>query len=114
MTNQMAGRNRSGNRPGKQLGTGQHHTTRLCLELMESEAAGSKNAGYGLRSGILFIGGMLLGAKEVFVLWTSKKTLFGLQRINAAENHLPEEAIQYVADTCSRMKRCGAEIGSGL
>ena len=54
--------------PESSFGTGQHHTTRLCLELMESEAAGSKMLDMGCGSGILFIGGMLLGAKEVFAV----------------------------------------------
>ena len=48
--------------PESSFGTGQHHTTRLCLELMESEAAGSKMLDLGCGSGILSIAALRLGA----------------------------------------------------
>ena len=51
--------------PESSFGTGQHHTTRLCLELMESEAAGSKMLDMGCGSGILSVAAHMLGAEDV-------------------------------------------------
>lgn len=51
--------------PGSSFGTGQHHTTQLCMELMEGlnwEEARLLDIGTG--SGILAIAGLLLGAKS--------------------------------------------------
>ena len=49
--------------PASSFGTGQHHTTRLCLELLEKSLnKGDKLLDMGCGSGILSIGAMLLGA----------------------------------------------------
>ena len=51
--------------PASSFGTGQHHTTRLCLELLEKSL--NKDdviLDMGCGSGILSIGAMLLGAKR--------------------------------------------------
>lgn len=49
--------------PASSFGTGQHHTTRLCLELLEKcLKPGDKLLDLGCGSGILSIGAMLLGA----------------------------------------------------
>lgn len=51
--------------PGSSFGTGQHHTTQLCMELMEGlswEDASLLDIGTG--SGILAIAGLLLGARD--------------------------------------------------
>ena len=51
--------------PASSFGTGQHHTTRLCLELLEkSLKKGDKLLDMGCGSGILSIGAMLLGAES--------------------------------------------------
>ena len=48
--------------PASSFGTGQHHTTRLCLELMESEVQPSTRLlDLGCGSGILGIGALILG-----------------------------------------------------
>lgn len=53
--------------PGQAFGTGDHPTTRLCLELMEkAPIRGSTVADIGCGSGILSIGAVLLGAASVF------------------------------------------------
>ena len=51
--------------PASSFGTGQHHTTRLCLELAEGVLNdGDRVLDLGCGSGILSIGTILLGAKE--------------------------------------------------
>jgi len=55
--------------PGQAFGTGDHPTTRLCLELMElPEVAGKRVIDIGCGSGILSIGACLLGASEVLAI----------------------------------------------
>ena len=51
--------------PGSSFGTGQHHTTQLCMELMEGlDWENSSLLDIGTGSGILAIAGLLLGAKD--------------------------------------------------
>lgn len=53
--------------PGLAFGTGYHATTRLCLDwLTEQPLAGLTVIDYGCGSGILGIGALLLGAKQVY------------------------------------------------
>jgi ribosomal protein L11 methyltransferase len=52
--------------PGLAFGTGDHPTTRLCLELLEkTEVEGKRVADVGCGTGILSIGAVRLGAREV-------------------------------------------------
>lgn len=52
--------------PASSFGTGQHNTTRLCLELLEkSLSEGDRVLDMGCGSGILSIGAILLGAHSV-------------------------------------------------
>lgn len=51
--------------PGMAFGTGSHETTRLCMQLMEKYASGGRLLDVGCGSGILAIGGALLGFDEV-------------------------------------------------
>lgn len=52
--------------PASSFGTGQHDTTRLCLELIEKHIEkGDSVLDLGCGSGILSVGAMLLGAKQV-------------------------------------------------
>lgn len=51
--------------PGMAFGTGNHHTTRMCLEFIEAYITdGARMLDIGCGSGILAIAGLLLGAKE--------------------------------------------------
>lgn len=52
--------------PASSFGTGQHNTTKLCLEFLEDVITPNDNVlDLGCGSGILSIGAMLLGAKSV-------------------------------------------------
>ncbi|MDR3691291.1 MAG: 50S ribosomal protein L11 methyltransferase [Fimbriimonas sp.] len=55
--------------PGQAFGTGDHPTTRLCLELMEgADISGRRVLDIGCGSGILSIGACLLGATSVMAI----------------------------------------------
>lgn len=52
--------------PGQAFGTGQHETTRLCIELMEDlDISGWKVADVGCGSGILSIAAAMYGAEKI-------------------------------------------------
>ena len=55
--------------PGMAFGTGTHHTTRMCLTLLEEHIRGGESIiDIGCGSGILSAAGMLLGAKDAVAL----------------------------------------------
>lgn len=77
--------------PASSFGTGKHHTTRLCLELLEKcLQKGDKLLDMGCGSGILSIGAMLLGAgSSVAVDIEENAAATALE--NAEKNHIPAE-----------------------
>ena len=66
----------------------------------------------GCGSGILFIGGMLLGAKEVFAVDIEENAV-RIAKKNAAENHLPEGSYTVRCGNVLSDEALRAEIGSG-
>ncbi|MBO4562364.1 MAG: 50S ribosomal protein L11 methyltransferase [Clostridia bacterium] len=55
--------------PGMAFGTGTHHTTRMCLELLEKHVKGGELiADIGCGSGILSAAAILMGAREAVAL----------------------------------------------
>jgi ribosomal protein L11 methyltransferase len=77
--------------PASSFGTGQHHTTRLCLELMEKSLnPGDKVLDLGCGSGILSIGAMLLGAESAVAVDIEENSVATAIE-NAEKNNIPSE-----------------------
>lgn len=77
--------------PASSFGTGQHHTTRLCLELLEkSLKKGDKVLDLGCGSGILSIGAMLLGAESAVAVDIEENAVHTAIE-NAEKNHIDKE-----------------------
>lgn len=77
--------------PASSFGTGQHHTTRLCLELLEKSLnVGDKILDMGCGSGILSIGAMLLGAESAVAVDIEQNAAATAME-NALKNHISSE-----------------------
>ena len=77
--------------PASSFGTGQHHTTRLCLELIEkSMNKGDKILDLGCGSGILSIAGILLGAEKAVAV-DIEENAAATAKENAEKNNITEE-----------------------
>ncbi len=80
--------------PASSFGTGQHETTALCLEELESlDLTGKALLDMGCGSGILGIGAALLGASEVICVDIEQVAAVTAVE-NARINHLPEGVLQ--------------------
>lgn len=76
--------------PASSFGTGQHHTTRLCLELLEKCInKGDKILDMGCGSGILSIGALLLGAENAVAVDIEENAAVTALE-NAQKNNIPE------------------------
>jgi ribosomal protein L11 methyltransferase len=81
--------------PGQAFGTGAHHSTRLCLELLlELEPAGAL-ADWGCGSGVLAIAAALLGWEPVLACDSDAASLEAT-RTNAIANGVPDIAVERV------------------
>ena len=77
--------------PGQAFGTGEHPTTRLCLELLEEENPKGKNVlDIGCGSGILSIAAAKLGASSVSAIDVEESAI-EITRENAALNEITLE-----------------------
>ncbi len=77
--------------PASSFGTGQHHTTRLCLELLEKSLnSGDRILDMGCGSGILSIGAMLLGAESAVAVDIEQNAAETAME-NAVKNHISPE-----------------------
>ena len=87
--------------PGMAFGTGAHETTRLCLKaLTQVDLAGKSLLDVGCGSGILSIGGVLLGAKDAFGCDIDQLAVEVAKR-NAALNGLTERTAYAAGDLLS-------------
>jgi ribosomal protein L11 methyltransferase len=79
--------------PGVAFGTGAHATTQLCLESLEmrlSEPSNAVVADIGCGSGILSIGALLLGAKQIYAVDTDPLAVMSTEsnrELNQIEPH---------------------------
>jgi ribosomal protein L11 methyltransferase len=81
--------------PGQAFGTGAHHTTRLCLELLlESDPSGAL-ADWGCGTGVLAIAAARLGFDPVLAC-DSEQAAVEATRENAAANGVPGIAVSRV------------------
>ncbi|MCC8130535.1 MAG: 50S ribosomal protein L11 methyltransferase [Oscillospiraceae bacterium] len=77
--------------PENSFGTGRHHTTRLCLELLEKYIKpGDTICDLGAGSGIISIAGMLLGGASATAVDISADAAKTSQE-NARKNGIPDE-----------------------
>ncbi|MDE6673068.1 MAG: 50S ribosomal protein L11 methyltransferase [Ruminococcus sp.] len=77
--------------PASSFGTGQHHTTRLCLELLEKSLKGGEQVlDMGCGSGILSIGAILLGAENAVAVDIEENAV-ATAKENAEKNNIPAE-----------------------
>ncbi len=77
--------------PASSFGTGQHNTTRLCLELLEKYIkSNDRLLDLGCGSGILSIGGILLGAKETVAVDIEENAVHTASE-NAQKNNISSD-----------------------
>ncbi len=87
--------------PGMAFGTGAHETTRLCLKaLTKTDLAGKTLLDVGCGSGILSIGGVLLGAERAFGCDIDQLAV-EVARRNAALNGLEDKTAYAAGDLLS-------------
>lgn len=99
--------------PASSFGTGQHHTTRLCLELMENEINNdTRLLDLGCGSGILFIGGLLLGANTAFAV-DIEENAFRIACENAEKNALSKDRYTVKCGNILTDDKLVKEIGDG-
>lgn len=99
--------------PASSFGTGQHHTTRLCLEFLEKEITPQTHLlDLGCGSGILLIAGMLLGAEKGYGTDISENAV-RIARENAEKNHLDANRYTFSMGNIVNDEALRAQIGSG-
>ena len=94
--------------PASSFGTGKHHTTRLCLEVLEKYLKkGDKLLDMGCGSGILSIGAMLLGAGSAVAV-DIEENAAATARENAVKNHIsPDKYRTYFGNILTDEKLAG-------
>lgn len=99
--------------PASSFGTGQHNTTKLCLELLEKcVKADDRVLDLGCGSGILSIGAILLGAKEATAVDIEQNAVETAKE-NAIKNNISEEKYKALFGDIISNTTLREEIGSG-
>ncbi|MBO7395490.1 MAG: 50S ribosomal protein L11 methyltransferase [Ruminococcus sp.] len=96
--------------PASSFGTGQHHTTRLCLEILEGcVKEGDRILDLGCGSGILSIAALLLGAENAVAV-DIEENAAATAKENALKNHIPEEDYKTYFGNILTDEKLAAEI----
>ncbi|MBR4622221.1 MAG: 50S ribosomal protein L11 methyltransferase [Ruminococcus sp.] len=99
--------------PGSSFGTGQHNTTRLCLELIEKHLRDKDTVlDLGCGSGILSIGAMLLGASSACAVDIDENSV-RIAAENAQKNNIPKELYTAYSGNIIDDESLCEKIGSG-
>lgn len=96
--------------PASSFGTGKHHTTRLCLELLEKSLnQGDNLLDMGCGSGILSIGAMLLGAGSAVGVDIEENAAVTAME-NAEKNHISPDVYKTYYGNILGDEKLAAEI----
>ncbi|MGN0605255.1 MAG: 50S ribosomal protein L11 methyltransferase [Oscillospiraceae bacterium] len=99
--------------PASSFGTGQHNTTRLCLELMEKRIENNDRVlDLGCGSGILSIGAMLLGAESCTAVDIEENSV-ATSIENAGKNNIPAEKYTAYCGNVINDDALAEKIGTG-
>ena len=100
--------------PGSSFGTGQHETTKLCLEVLQNnKTEGARVLDMGCGSGILTIASMLLGADSALAVDIDQNAC-DIARENLCSNGFgPERAEVLCGDATSDMELYNRIVGAG-
>ena len=99
--------------PASSFGTGQHHTTRLCLELLEQLMhPGDRVLDLGCGSGILSIGALLLGASGATAV-DIEENAAATATENAQKNHIDPTLYRVFCGNVLEDETLCREIGDG-
>ncbi len=99
--------------PASSFGTGQHNTTRLCLELIEKTVKnGDKLLDLGCGSGILSIAGILLGAKEATAVDIDQNSV-KIAKENFAKNNISDSNFNAYVGNIIGDEELREKLGSG-
>jgi ribosomal protein L11 methyltransferase len=100
--------------PASSFGTGQHNTTRLCMELMEDVVKyGDKILDLGCGSGILSIAGVLLGAESVVAVDIEENSI-NTTIENFKKNNISSDKYNVYCGNIIVDKEIAEEIGTGF
>lgn len=99
--------------PASSFGTGQHNTTRLCLEMLEENiAGGEKLLDIGCGSGILSIGALLLGAESAAAVDIDQNSV-KIAAENAEKNNIAQERFSVFCGNITEDEQLVQRLGSG-
>lgn len=99
--------------PATSFGTGQHNTTRLCLELLEKNLTdGDKLLDLGCGSGILSIGAIILGADSAYAIDIEENAAV-IAAENALKNNISPDKYKAVCGNIIDSESVREDIGTG-